>query len=191
MRRLDQRPSIKCRNRSGANRVLLASLETPLATVDVRVRREETRPANDLNPAPACAEAGGAEILSLVDVLTPNRNRGRDLGRDEAKATVYGAGGNKNLRRLESDSLVREHDLDWASVRRRGGGSPRRPASRQAGAGFRIVSGPSPLRTRPRTLDGRRGGIRRGRRKRDSRQIDSAFDLWPLVQAPAFRPKRR
>jgi ribokinase len=67
-------------------RVLLASLEIPLATVAHALRRaKEFGLTTILNPAPATAEAGQADVLQWVDVLTPNEAEAATLaGRSNA-----------------------------------------------------------------------------------------------------------
>ncbi len=54
-------------------KVFVACLESPLETVIAGLRRAKAAGLRTvLNPAPACAEIKDAEILKLVDVLTPN-----------------------------------------------------------------------------------------------------------------------
>lgn len=56
-----------------ATRVLLACLESPLATIERALRLARGHGVlTILNPAPACREAGRTELLELVDILTPN-----------------------------------------------------------------------------------------------------------------------
>lgn len=58
-----------------AARVLLCSLETPLETVIHALRRARQFGLRTiLNPAPASSAVAAPEVLSLVDVLTPNES---------------------------------------------------------------------------------------------------------------------
>lgn len=60
--------------------VLLTSLETPLETVTAALSRARGADlATILNPAPAVTEIAIPEILSLVDVLTPNEREAEQL----------------------------------------------------------------------------------------------------------------
>ncbi len=88
------------------SRVLLACLETPLATVERALRcAREFGLLTILNPAPACAEAGRAEILKLVDVLTPNEIEAAALaGFTEGNSSLLVAA--EALRRRGASSVV-------------------------------------------------------------------------------------
>lgn len=69
-------------------KVLLCSLETPLETV-VRAlgRARQVGLTTVLNPAPASLAAAGRDVLSLVDVLTPNESEAALLcGGEQARA---------------------------------------------------------------------------------------------------------
>lgn len=60
--------------------VFLANLETPLETVETGLRRARQRGVTTiLNPAPATSAVACREILSLVDILTPNELEARSL----------------------------------------------------------------------------------------------------------------
>ena len=64
--------------RDGA--VLLTSMETPLETVTTALSRaREANLTTILNPAPATTEIAVPEILSLVDVITPNESEAEQL----------------------------------------------------------------------------------------------------------------
>jgi ribokinase len=68
-------------------RVLLACLEIPLDTVVHALRRaKEFGLITILNPAPATEEAGQAEVLQWVDVLTPNEVEGVVLAGDSSSS---------------------------------------------------------------------------------------------------------
>jgi ribokinase len=73
--------------------VCLVCLESPLATVErALLRARQHGVLTILNPAPACAEAGSAELLQLVDVLTPNEVEARALvGRTESGISLVTA----------------------------------------------------------------------------------------------------
>jgi ribokinase len=56
-------------------KVFLACLESPFETVLAGLRRaKQAGLTTILNPAPACNEVRDTELLSLVDILTPNEN---------------------------------------------------------------------------------------------------------------------
>jgi ribokinase len=72
-------------------RVFLACLESPLTTVEHGLRLAKKHGLlTILNPAPAVAGAGRRELLSLVDVLTPNQHEAAALAQELA-----GAAGNR------------------------------------------------------------------------------------------------
>ncbi len=82
--------------------VFLSCLESPVETVVRGLRRARAAGlVTILNPAPALSEIAVSEILSLVDVLTPNAGEAEMLsGRESAAdAAVY-------LRRLGCGSVV-------------------------------------------------------------------------------------
>jgi ribokinase len=86
-------------------RVLLTSLETPLATV-VRAleRAKQWGLCSILNPAPAGALVDRLDVLELVDVLTPNEIEASALTGDESAS--YPSAVAQRLRRLGARDCI-------------------------------------------------------------------------------------
>jgi len=95
-----------------AARVFLTCLETPLATVVRGLRRaKEAGMLTILNPAPATREILAADVLSQVDVLTPNENEaamltGGPLGTGERASDASAEAAARKLQELGCRSVI-------------------------------------------------------------------------------------
>jgi ribokinase len=95
-----------------AARVFLTCLETPLATVVRGLRRaKEAGMLTILNPAPATREILAADVLSQVDVLTPNENEaalltGGALGTAERASGASAEAAARKLQELGCRSAI-------------------------------------------------------------------------------------